>query len=173
MKQFSRGRFALRSFFLGLGAASLANQGAAASTPPDVVAQAAPRGPARQFIKRPAAQRSGYSEAVITQGNGKIVWLAGHSFSVDANGKSLAGDFDAQFHATFDQIAKTLAEAGGKLSDMVTMTVFLTDVRNHRRFTELRRELLGDNFPASASITITALAGPNNLLEVQGVAVIQ
>jgi len=166
MKQFSRGRFALRSLFLGLGAASLASDAA--------VAQTAPRGgPGRQFIKRPAAQRSGYSEAVITQGAARTVWLAGHSFSVDANGKSLAGDFDAQFHATFDQIAKTLAEAGGKLSDMVTMTVFLTDVRNHRRFTKLRRELLGDNFPASASITITALAGPNNLLEVQGVAVIR
>jgi enamine deaminase RidA (YjgF/YER057c/UK114 family) len=55
---------------------------------------------------------------------------------------------------------------------MVTMTVFLTDPRNHRRFTELRREILGENFPASASIAISHLANPNALLEIQAVAVI-
>ena len=55
---------------------------------------------------------------------------------------------------------------------MVTMTVFLTDPRNHRRFTELRREILGKDFPASAAIYISHLANPNALLEIQAVAVV-
>ena len=98
--------------------------------------------------------------------------FAGHTGAVDASGKSLAGDFDAQVRAVFAAMEATLAEAGGKLSDMVTMTVFLTDPRNHRRFTELRREILGENFPASAAIYISHLANPNALLEIQGVAVV-
>jgi 2-iminobutanoate/2-iminopropanoate deaminase len=134
-------------------------------------APAAAQAPSKRFIKRDASERSGYSQAVITQG-GRTVWLAGHTGAVDAAGKSLAGDIDAQVRAVFAALGATLAEAGGKLSDMVTMTVFLTDPRNHRRFTELRREILGENFPASASIAISHLANPNALLEIQAVAVI-
>ena len=48
------------------------------------------------------------------------------------------------------KLGKTLEEAGGKLADMVTMTVFITDPRYGDRFTQLRREIFGDNFPASA-----------------------
>ena len=55
---------------------------------------------------------------------------------------------------------------------MVTMTVFITDARNGTRLTELRREIFGDDFPASALITITALAQPQLLIEIQGIAVI-
>jgi 2-iminobutanoate/2-iminopropanoate deaminase len=54
---------------------------------------------------------------------------------------------------------------------MVTMTVFITDARFGDRFTELRKEIFGDNFPASALITVAGLARPELLVEVQGVAV--
>lgn len=129
------------------------------------------QGVSRRFIKREAPERSGYSPAVITEG-GKTIWLAGMTGASDVSGKSLAGDFDAQVRATFAIIEQTLKEAGGKLSDLVTMTVFLTDPRNHRRMTEIRREILGKDFPASASISISHLANPNALLEIQAVAVV-
>jgi enamine deaminase RidA (YjgF/YER057c/UK114 family) len=135
------------------------------------VAPAAAQAPAKRFVKREAAERSGYSQAVVTQG-GRTIWLAGHTGAVDSSGKSLAGDFDAQVRAVFAAIEATLAEAGGKPSDMVTMTAFLTDMRNQRRFTDLRREILGKDFPASAAIGISHLANPNALLEIQAVAVV-
>ena len=127
--------------------------------------------PFRQFVKREAAQARAYSQAVVTTG-GKTVWLAGQVGIADATGRSLAGDFDAQVRAVFDRLAATLAEAGGGLADMVTMTVFITDARYGDRFTELRKEIFGDNFPASALITVAGLARPEILVEVQGVAVI-
>jgi 2-iminobutanoate/2-iminopropanoate deaminase len=72
----------------------------------------------------------------------------------------------------FARLGQTLAEAGGALSDMVTMTVFITDTRLGDRFTQLRKEIFGDNFPASALITVAGLARPELLVEVQGIAVI-
>ena len=72
----------------------------------------------------------------------------------------------------FAALEATLTEAGGKLSDMVTMTVFITDPRNHRRFTQLRHDILGKDFPASAAIGISHSASPEALLEIQAVAVI-
>ena len=125
----------------------------------------------KTYLKRPAAQARAYSQAVISEG-GKVVWLAGQTAAEDASGKSLAGDFDGQVRETFSRLGKTLAEAGGALGDMVTMTVFITDARFGDRFTQLRKEIFGDNFPASALITVAGLARPELLVEVQGVAVI-
>ncbi len=127
--------------------------------------------PLRRYLKRESAQARAYSQAVVTAG-GKAVWLAGQVGIADAAGRSLAGDFDGQVRAVFARLGETLAEAGGTLGDMVTMTVFITDPRYGDRFTELRKEIFGDNFPASALITVAGLARPEMLVEVQGVAVV-
>src|SRR5262245_40326294 len=126
---------------------------------------------AKDFIKGERPQQRGYSQAVITD-VGKIVWLAGVLAVVDDSGKSLAGDLDGQVRQIFKLLNATLEKAGGKLSDMVQMTVFITDVRYGDRVTQIRREVFGDNFPGSALITITALANPDAKVEIQGYAVI-
>ena len=43
---------------------------------------------------------------------------------------SYAGDFDGQVRLSFGRIRQTLEKAGGKLDDIVTMTVFITDMAN-------------------------------------------
>jgi enamine deaminase RidA (YjgF/YER057c/UK114 family) len=123
------------------------------------------------YIKSERAQQRGYSTAVITEG-GRTVWLAGQTATVDDSGKSLAIDFEGQTRQIFKQFSGTLEKAGGKLSDMVQMTVFVTDVRYADRFTQIRQEIFGDNFPGSALVTITALANPDAKVEIQGFAVI-
>jgi 2-iminobutanoate/2-iminopropanoate deaminase len=128
-------------------------------------------GHAKDYLKGERPQQRGYSEAVITEG-GKTVWLAGQTATVDDAGKSLAGDFEGQVRQLFKNLDRTLQKAGGKLADMVQMTVFITDVRNGDRLTQIRREVFGDNFPGSALITITALATPEAKIEIQGYAVI-
>ncbi len=125
----------------------------------------------KEYLKGERPQQRGYSEAVITEG-GRTIWLAGQTATVDDNGKSLAGDFEGQARQLFRNLDRTLQKAGGKLGDMVQMTVFITDVRNGDRLTQIRREVFGDNFPGSALITITALAVPDAKIEIQGYAVI-
>jgi 2-iminobutanoate/2-iminopropanoate deaminase len=125
----------------------------------------------RRFVKRDASQTSGYSQAVVIQG-GRTIYLAGHATAVDASGKSLAGDFEGQVRAVFAFMQQTLETAGGKLSDIVTMTVFITDPRHHSTLTKMRHDLLGDNFPASAVVCVEHLANPALLLEIQGIAIV-
>ena len=125
----------------------------------------------KEYLKGDRPQQRGYSEAVITEG-GRTVWLAGQIATVDDNGRSLANDLDGQVRQLFKNLDRTLQKAGGKLGDMVQMTVFITDVRYGDRLTEIRREVFGDNFPGSALITITALAVPDAKVEIQGYAVI-
>jgi 2-iminobutanoate/2-iminopropanoate deaminase len=128
--------------------------------------------PHRQYLKREASQARAYSQAVITEG-GRTIWLAGQVGATDGSGRSLAGDFDGQVREVFSRLGQTLTEAGGNLHDMVTMTVFITDARYGDQFTQLRKEIFGDNFPASALITVAGLARPEILVEVQGLAVIR
>ena len=124
----------------------------------------------RTNLKNPRAQARAYSQAVITE-SGRTIWLAGQVAAEDAAGRSLLGDFDGQVREVFARLGRTLEEAGANLADMVTMTVFITDARFGDRFTELRREIFGADFPASALITCAGLARPGLLVEVQGVAV--
>jgi enamine deaminase RidA (YjgF/YER057c/UK114 family) len=125
----------------------------------------------RSNLKNERAQARGYSQAVVTEG-GRTVWLAGQVAAEDSAGRSLAADFDGQVREIFARLGRTLEEAGGRLADMVTMTVFITDARLGDRFTQLRCEIFGDNYPASALITVAGLARPEMLVEVQGIAVI-
>ena len=126
---------------------------------------------AKTYLKRERAQARAYSQAVVSDG-GKVVWLAGQTAAEDSSGNSLVSDFDGQVREVFARLGKTLEDAGGALGDMVTMTVFITDARFGDRFTQLRKGIFGDNFPASALITVAGLARPELLVEVQGVAVI-
>src|SRR5438046_8301903 len=125
----------------------------------------------RNYLKNERAQARGYSQAVVTEG-GRTIWLAGQVAAEDSSGRSLAADFDGQVREVFARLGHTLEEAGGRLADMVTMTVFITDARLGDRFTQLRREIFGDNYPASALITVAGLARPEMLVEVQGIAVV-
>jgi enamine deaminase RidA (YjgF/YER057c/UK114 family) len=125
----------------------------------------------RNYLKNDRAQSRGYSQAVVTEG-GRTIWLAGQVAAEDSAGRSLAADFDGQVREVFARLGHTLEEAGGRLADIVTMTVFITDARLGDRFTQLRREIFGDDYPASALITVAGLARPEMLVEVQGIAVV-
>ena len=112
------------------------------------------------------AQERAFSRAVITEG-GKTIWLGGQTASLPP-----VADFDAQVRDVFASLDKTLKAQGGSLKDMVTMTVFITDTRLGDRFVAIRKEIFKECFPASALITVTGLAVPGLMVEVQGIAVI-
>lgn len=126
----------------------------------------------KTFVRGTWQQKRAFSPAVITSGAGKVVYVAGHTGQTTDDGRSLAGDFEAQCRQTFHNIEQTLVEAGASLADLVTMTVFLIDSRYTTRMTELRAEIFGKDFPASAAITVSGFADPSILIEVQGIAVL-
>jgi enamine deaminase RidA (YjgF/YER057c/UK114 family) len=82
--------------------------------------------------------QSAYSQAVKVKG-GTLLFLSGVG-PVDEKGVLAAprvlsfrasaelGNFDAQFKRTFDKIKNTLDKAGGSLDDIVSLSVFLTDL---------------------------------------------
>ena len=110
------------------------------------------------------------STAVKVKG-GTMLFLAGHTASQPRPDADL-GNFDAQFKATFDKIGNTLAKAGGSLDDIVSMGVFLTDLRYIPQFTKLAKEIFKKGFPAITYIEVSHLARPQSLMEIQPIAVL-
>ena len=128
---------------------------------------------AREYLKSDSRQRErAYSPAVkVTAGT--TIYLAGHTGYQDDRGETYSGDFDGQVRTALERMRKTLQTAGGKLEDIVTMTVFVTDMANGTRFTQLRKEFFReDHYPASALIGIKELARPEMMIEIQAIAVV-
>lgn len=127
----------------------------------------------KEHLKGDARQRErAYSPAVKVRG-GTTIYLCGHTGFQDETGKTYPDDFDAQVRVSFERLGQTLERAGGSLADIVTMTVFITDMANGTRFTQLRRQFFKEReYPASALIGIKALARPEMMIEIQAIAVI-
>jgi len=131
-----------------------------------VAAWAAPLDAKQCYAPDARAQERAFSRAVITEG-GKSIWLGGQTASLPPS-----ADFDTQVRQIFASLDQTLKSQGGSLKDMVTMTVFITDARLGDRFVQPRKEIFKECFPASALITVTGLAVPGLMVEVQGIAVV-
>jgi enamine deaminase RidA (YjgF/YER057c/UK114 family) len=127
----------------------------------------------REFLPSNERQKErAYSPAVKVTG-GTTIYLAGFGAFQDDAGKSYAGDFDGQVRLSFQRIRETLEKAGGRLENIATMTVFITDMANGTRFTRLRKEFFQEGrYPASALIGIKELARPEMMVEIQAIAVI-
>jgi 2-iminobutanoate/2-iminopropanoate deaminase len=122
----------------------------------------------KEFVE-PIAQES-RSTGVKVKG-GTMVFLAGHTASLPQRDAEL-GNFDAQFKRTFDKIKNTLEKAGGSLDDIVSLSVFLTDLRYVPDFQKLAKELFKKGFPATTYVEVSHLARPQLIIEIQPIAVL-
>lgn len=115
--------------------------------------------------------RGSYSLVNIAQ-PGRLVFVAGQTASTPEGGVVGIGDVRAQARYIIGKIQRAVEAAGGTLHDVVAMNVFTTDVRYHRDINDVRRELLGPEYPTSTMVQVVALARPELLLEINATAVI-
>ncbi|TFD12243.1 RidA family protein [Cryobacterium sp. TMT1-2-2] len=118
------------------------------------------------------ATPSGFSHGVLA---GNTLYLGGQT-AMDTTGAIVPGGIVAQFRQCFQNVLDTLADAGGTPDDLVSVTIYLTDVEdyqaNGREIGRVWRELAGTRYPAMAGIGVTRLWQSEALIEIQGVAVI-
>jgi len=127
----------------------------------------------RTFLKGTWERDRSYSRAVTVTG-GKTVYLAGVGSPFDENHNSLAGDFEAQAHGCFAALKQAMEDCGGKLSDITTMTVFITDIRYGDAFVKIRSEYFeNEEYPGSALIGVESLAKSEMMVEIQAIGVIE
>src|SRR5919109_622021 len=113
--------------------------------------------------------QSAYSQAVKVRSGGTFVFLSGVG-PVDEKGTLVApGDFAGQVRATWENMSRILAKAGGSLDDIVTMTVYTTERRWGEIFTDMRKEVFKSGYPSSAFMEARKLKTPGAFLEIQAI----
>lgn len=121
-----------------------------------------------KHIVLPARPGSLFSRAVQSGG---LVFLSGHvagpADQIDPK------DIRSQTRGTFQNIARTLEEAGLSLQDVVRVTVYLTDIEDKQGMDEIYKEIFVTESPARSTIAVKALAGDEYLIEVDIIAAVR
>jgi 2-iminobutanoate/2-iminopropanoate deaminase len=99
---------------------------------------------------------------------GNTLYLSGE-IGVDANNQ-IPDKPEAEARLLLDSIQKTLKDAGLTMDDLVTVTVYCSDVKHYDSFNKVYRNYFKKEFPARAFIGAGTLLF-NARFEMQGIAV--
>ncbi len=95
-----------------------------------------------------------YSQAIKV---GSTVYLSGQIPLDPGTGELVTGDTRAQVRRVLDNLSAVAAAAGGDLSALVKLNVFLTDLREFQTVNEVMAEYFREPYPARAAIGVAEL----------------
>jgi 2-iminobutanoate/2-iminopropanoate deaminase len=103
---------------------------------------------------------------------GNLVFIAGQ-VAQDALGNVVGpGDFQAQAVQVFENLKRALAAAGLDLTQLVKVTIYVTDARFRDPLREINRRYVPTDKPVSTLLVVAALARPDYLIEIDAIAAI-
>ena len=93
--------------------------------------------------------------------------------TLDESGNVVQHDIEAQFHSVVENVRSVLGASGFKWTDLVSVTVYLTDMKgDFKRYNELWAQAFADNPPCRTTVEVNALPTPI-AIEFQCIAVKQ
>jgi len=95
-----------------------------------------------------------YSQAIRA---GDTVYLSGQIPLDPATGELVPGDMEAQVRRVFENLKAVAEAAGGDLSGVVKLTVYLTDLGHFALVNRVMAEYFAQPYPARAAIGVAAL----------------
>jgi 2-iminobutanoate/2-iminopropanoate deaminase len=123
----------------------------------------------RQYVEPPAPATGTappFSEAVVV---GDTVYVAGH-IGLDPKTQKAVDNADGEAHAVLDAVKKTVEASGLTMDDLVSVTVYCTDLALYDAFNAVYRSYFHGHYPARAFIGVASLVRGAHF-EVAGVAV--
>ncbi|MFC8670421.1 RidA family protein [Streptomyces sp. NPDC057199] len=114
----------------------------------------------------------GYSQVVSVPAASELVFLAGQ-FATDPDGKVTSADFAEQVARSFANLEAALAAVGLNFSHVIRLGTYITD-RDPAKIETLVRicaQIWGDQPPAQTLTGVAFFAGPDQLFEVDAIAV--
>ena len=94
-----------------------------------------------------------YSQAVKI---GAFVFTSGQ-LGMDPASGALLDSIEEQAHQAFKNLSAILAEAGGDLSDVVKLTLFVTDLNDFATVNQIMTQYIAEPFPARSTVEVAGL----------------
>lgn len=126
--------------------------------------------PNRSIIKTDAAPAAigTYSQAVQA---GNTIYLSGQ---IPLNPETMLlvnESFEAEVHQVFKNLRAVLNAAGGDLSNLVKLNIFMTDLSNFTTVNEIMAEYFHEPYPARAAVEVSGLP-KGAAIEADGIAIV-
>jgi len=130
---------------------------------------------ATEFLNPPTlCPTFGWTHVVSTRG-GKTIHISGQ-VAVDERGQVVGrGDMKAQTERAFENVRVALVAAGATFADVVKTSLFVVGLKPEHVpiIREVRsRYVSADHPPASTLVGVAALVGPEWLIEIEAMAVV-
>ena len=122
-------------------------------------------------LPKPAGFSYGYEVK-----RGRLVFIAGQVARDEQNAVVGKGDIVAQFRQVCRNIHTVMSAAGGDMTDIVKLTIYVLDTADYKRHLReiggVYREYFGKHFPAMTLVGARDLfdAADGCLIEIEGVA---
>mgnify|MGYP000729953267 CR=1 FL=1 len=97
-----------------------------------------------------------YSQAVVAPA-GTTVYLSGQIGLVPATGEMISEQFEEQVKQSFENMRAVVEAAGGRLDQIVKLTLFLTDLSKFSIANGIMADLLPEPFPARSTVGVASL----------------
>lgn len=109
-----------------------------------------------------------FSEGIVA---GNTLYVAGQE-GTDEKGKLVPGGITGETKAALQNIERIVKAAGFEMKDIVSVTVFLADIKDFGDMNTVYRSIMPDPKPARATIQAAALVN-NARIEISAIAVKQ
>ena len=116
-------------------------------------------------VAEPPPER--WSNCLVCDGIAYVSGMTATSLGTEALAKL---DEYEQTKVIFDKIKGMLEAAGGTMSDVTMVQIYVTNIKNNTKVWAARREFFTGNFPASTLVEVRALASPEILVEIEAIA---
>ena len=107
---------------------------------------------------------------VVIGGTGKLVFLKGQ-VALDRDGTIVGpGDMRVQTEQVLNNIQTLLASMNGRISDIVSLNQFTTDIQAFMRVGDLRSRFFAEPYPVTTTVEVASLYDPALLIEISATA---
>ena len=111
-----------------------------------------------------------FSQAMKCSATGELLFVSGLT-SRDQDGNVIGeGDIKLQTETILKNMQRLLEQAGGRMSDIVKVTVFIRDMDQFDEIHEVRARYFELPYPASSMVEVSRLVSPEHLIEIEAVA---
>ncbi len=111
-----------------------------------------------------------YTHAVTVPAGADVIYIAGQT-GLDKDGNTVPGGIEEQTRQVLANLNAILESEGLTADDLVSMTIYLTDIDNLPGSSAERRAFFkSDKYPAGTLLIVKSLAAPDLLIEIDAVA---
>lgn len=126
------------------------------------------------MLERVVTEPDNYAPFLLSQGirYGNLLFISGQAGAAD-DGRIVEGGFRAQGEQAFANLRRALEAGGSSLTDVIKVTIFVTDMNHFQDVVALRRTYFSAPYPADTIAEVKALYDPAAMIEIEAIAAIR